>query len=340
MCDFLLLLHLYIHHASLCLCLYSHPRICWFSIPFSLATSLGLAGVALLLPITKDEAGEGLVPPAVATHLLGCTGSVLILTMLFMVVTSAGSAKGIAISSLVSYNIYREYINPDAMGEQILNCSHIVVVIFGLLMGNLVILLNLIGLNLGWVYLFMGVWIGSAIIPLWNLLTWDKASGKGAILATWGSLFLALTGWLLAAKIQSGTVTVENLGTNEVMLSGNLIAIISSGFIHYVYSRFVENQVYDFTTLNDKIRLVEQDMHGLGVAERDPVSSIDDMMRMLKHGIANQATAATNLNEQSSQLHMVLSVEVSVINKKLNLATNIKFSVILMLLSFGTCTNF
>ena len=30
------------------------------------------------------------------------------------------------------------------------------------------ILLNVMGLNLGWVYLFMGVVIGSSVIPLWN----------------------------------------------------------------------------------------------------------------------------------------------------------------------------
>merc|ERR1719446_571710 len=57
--------------------------ICWFSIPFSLATSLGLASTALMLPITANEAGSGLVPPAVATFLLGDAGSVLILVMLF-----------------------------------------------------------------------------------------------------------------------------------------------------------------------------------------------------------------------------------------------------------------
>jgi hypothetical protein len=36
----------------------------WFTIPFALATSLGLCGVALQLPITSAEAGSGLVPPA------------------------------------------------------------------------------------------------------------------------------------------------------------------------------------------------------------------------------------------------------------------------------------
>ena len=64
--------------------------ICWFAIPFSLATSLGLASTALMLPITASEAGSGLVPPAVATHLMGDVGSVLILTMLFMAIVTTG----------------------------------------------------------------------------------------------------------------------------------------------------------------------------------------------------------------------------------------------------------
>jgi hypothetical protein len=48
----------------------------WFSIPFTLATSLGLAAVALDLPLTAGEAGDGLVPPAVAYYVLGKAGAV------------------------------------------------------------------------------------------------------------------------------------------------------------------------------------------------------------------------------------------------------------------------
>ncbi len=65
--------------------------ILWFCIPFTLATCLGLASRALDLPLTADEAGEGLVPPAAATYLLGKGGSVLIVLMLFMAVTSSGA---------------------------------------------------------------------------------------------------------------------------------------------------------------------------------------------------------------------------------------------------------
>ena len=116
-----------------------------------------------MLPITSSEAGSGLVPPAVATQLLGDAGAVLVLIMLFMAIVSTGSAESIAVSSLVAYDIYRQYFNPDASGEQILFVSRVVIVIFGLFMGLFSIVLFEIGLNLGWVYLFMGVVIGSAV---------------------------------------------------------------------------------------------------------------------------------------------------------------------------------
>ena len=56
----------------------------WFAVPFSLGTSLGLAALALDLPLTALEAGKGLVPPAAAMAVMGDAGAVLLLCMLFM----------------------------------------------------------------------------------------------------------------------------------------------------------------------------------------------------------------------------------------------------------------
>jgi SSS family transporter len=243
--------------------------ICWFAIPFSLATSLGLASTALMLPITLDEANSGLVPPAVATHLLGDVGSVLILTMLFMAIVSTGSAESIAVSSLVAYDIYREYINPEATGAQILKVSRIVIVVFGLAMGALSVLLDIMKLSLGWVYLFMGICIGSAVIPLWNMMTWKKASGTGAVIAAWTGFVLAIIGWIVTCSIKYGDVTIDNLGQNVPMLTGNLIAILSSGFIHVTYS-LIYPQDFDFETLDSNIKLVEDDTSGLDAEDKDP----------------------------------------------------------------------
>jgi Na+/proline symporter len=233
----------------------------WFTIPFALATSLGLCALALQLPITAGEAGSGLVPPAVATHLFGKAGSVMMSIMLFMAITSTGSAEGIAVASLVAYDIYKAYINPNATGNQILLCSKAVVVVFGLLMGVLSVALHYMGLNLGWVYMFMGNAIGSAVVPLWNLLMWKDANAAGAIAGAWGGMILALLTWIIYASAQSGEVTVDSLGKLEPNLAGNLVAICSSGLIHVVFS-LIAPQNYDFKSMGE-IAMLEEDNRGL-----------------------------------------------------------------------------
>merc|ERR1712232_193511 len=233
----------------------------WFTIPFALATSLGLCALALQLPISASEAGAGLVPPAVATHLFGKGGSVMMAIMLFMAITSTGSAEGIAVSSLVAYDIYKAYINPEATGKQILLVSKVVIVVFGASMGVLSVILHAIGLNLGWVYLFMGIMIGSAVVPLWNLLMWKQANAIGAVVAAWAGMLLAVLTWIVAASIQSGEVSIDALGKNEPMLAGNVVAIGSSGIIHVLFS-LAKPQNYDFESMK-AIPMLEDDQRGI-----------------------------------------------------------------------------
>jgi len=183
---------------------------------------------------------------------------------------STGSAESIAVSSLVAYDIYREYWNKDADGKQILFVSRIVIVVYGLFMGAFSIVLNELGLNLGWVYLFMGIVIGSSVIPLWNMMTWEKASGTGAVVAAWGGFGLAVIAWFVTCTIQSGSISVDTLGKNETMLTGNLFAICSSGIIHFIYSKFRPQEDFTFAELNDRIKLVENDLSGLEAEDMDP----------------------------------------------------------------------
>jgi len=239
--------------------------IVWFTIPFALATSLGLAGVAWQLPITKGEAGSGLVPPAVATHMFGKSGAVMIAIMLFMAITSTGSAEGIAVSSLVAYDIYKTYVNPEADGPKILFVSKVVIVVFGLLMGSLSILLNAMGLNLGWVYQFMGTAIGSAVAPLWFMLTWKNANAVGAVAGAWAGMILGMISWFVATSVQSGEITVDALGKLEPNLVGNCVAIGASATIHVVCS-LIKPQNYDYESMK-QIKMLEDDQSGLAPEE-------------------------------------------------------------------------
>merc|ERR1719420_1876015 len=188
--------------------------------------------------------------------------------MLFMAITSTGSAEGIAVSSLVAYDIYKAYINPKATGKQILIVSKVVIVVFGLIMGVLAVALNYMGLNLGWVYQFMGNAIGSAVVPLWNLLMWKDANAMGAIVAAWGGMVLALTTWIVVCAAEFGEVTVDNLGTLNPNLGGNIVALGSSALIHAVFS-LASPQNYDFKSMG-QIEMMEDDQTGLDDADYSP----------------------------------------------------------------------
>ncbi|OWM65015.1 hypothetical protein CDL15_Pgr028733 [Punica granatum] len=222
----------------------------WFAVPFSLATSLGLGALALDLPINASEASHGLVPPATAIALMGKSGSVLLLTMLFMAVTSAGSSELIAVSSLCTYDIYRTYINPNATGKKILLVSRSIILGFGCFMGLLAVILNKAGVSLGWMYLAMGVIIGSAVLPIAFMLLWRKANAFGAILGTIIGCLIGIITWVSVAKIEYGRVNLETTGRNAPMLAGNLVSILFGGAVHAICS-MIWPQNYDWETTKD-----------------------------------------------------------------------------------------
>nr|XP_048319784.1 urea-proton symporter DUR3-like isoform X4 [Ziziphus jujuba var. spinosa]XP_048319788.1 urea-proton symporter DUR3-like isoform X4 [Ziziphus jujuba var. spinosa] len=229
----------------------------WFAVPFSLATSLGLGALALDLPITESEASHGLVPAATAIALMGKGGSILLLTMLFMAVTSAGSSELIAVSSLCTYDIYRTYINPDASGKKILMVSRGVIFAFGSFMGLLAVILNKAGVSLGWMYLAMGVLVGSAVLPIAFMLLWRKANAIGAILGTTIGCVLGIITWLSVTSIEYGRVNLDTTGRNAPMLAGNAVSILTGGAIHAVCS-FLWPQNYDWETTR-QITVVEKE---------------------------------------------------------------------------------
>jgi len=202
----------------------------------------------------------------VATHLFGKFGSVMMATMLFMAITSTGSAESIAVSSLVAYDIYKVYFNPKATGSQILWISRVVILVFGLSMGGLSCVLNQIpGINLGWVYNFMGIVIGSAVVPLWYCLTWKQANASGAVAGAWIGQVLAIIVWLVVAQVDQGEINVTTLGTLNCQMGGCITAIVSSGLIHTLWS-LASPQNYDWKSMG-QIAMLEDDQSGLDPAE-------------------------------------------------------------------------
>ena len=242
----------------------------WFAIPFTLATTMGLTAVALGVNLTPEQVQLGLTVPAAASTLMGEVGAVMVLTMLFMAVTSAGSAELIAVSSLITYDVYRTYRNPNATGKQLLKVSRSVIVGFGLGMGGLAVILLGAGLSLGFVYLAMGVLIGSAVIPIALTITWKKTSGKAAVAGTVIGLVLALIAWCgtaVSLPQYGNVVSLASLGDNYSMLYGNVVGIIAGGIICLAGSVGRKGD-YDWSEIRRKITLVD--------AKDDSIKSEDE----------------------------------------------------------------
>ena len=241
--------------------------MCWFSIPFTLATTMGLTAVALDVELTPEQVQLGLTVPAAASVLMGEVGAIMVLTMLFMAVTSAGSAELIAVSSLITYDIYRTYKNPNATGKQLLKVSRGAIVGFGLGMGGLAVILLGMGLSLGFVYLAMGILIGSAVIPIALTITWSKTTRAGAVSGALIGVCLSLATWTgVAASEADGVVDIASLGGPFPMLYGNIVAILMSGLICVVVS-LAQNKKYDWKLLNKEMKLVGEDISEEAAAE-------------------------------------------------------------------------
>lgn len=230
--------------------------LAWFAIPFTLATTLGLAALAIGVPLTSEQIGMGLVAPTAASQVLGDLGAILLLTMLFTAVTSAGSAELISVSSLVTYDVYRTYFNPSATGRGLMRISRLAIVGFGIGMGLLALILLQVGASLQYVYLAMGVLIGSAVVPISLAIVWKRTNKVAATAGALAGLVCGVTIWLTSSYAFYGTVSVSTTSQNLPLLAGNVTSILVGGIVTFLGS-LIKPDNFDFRLMKQKIMIVD-----------------------------------------------------------------------------------
>lgn len=245
--------------------------LAWFAIPFGFSTTLGLAAAALTdnprfptypeVP-TSGQISSGLAAAFAAETLMGQGGAVALLIVLFMAVTSCASAELIAVSSLLTFDVYKEYIQPKATPKQLIFVSHIMICVFGLTMSVFACIWNAASIDLGWLFLYvkmvnfsreqhankyrvMGLLIGGAVFPTAFTIVWRKQTRIGAISGCLTGLAAGLTAWLATAKSYYGEITVETTGMSYPTLAGNLAAIMT-GLIVTVTISMIKPDNFDW----------------------------------------------------------------------------------------------
>ena len=221
--------------------------LAWYAIPFGFATTLGLAAVALTdspsfptFPntMTPAQVSAGLSAPFAATALLGTSGAVALLIVLFMAVTSCASAELIAVSSILTFDVFKTYIKPAATPEQLITVAHIMIGAWGLVMALFACIWNVIGIDLGWLFLVMGLLIGGAVFPAAFAITWKGQTKAGALSGAITGLCAGLIAWLVTARQYYGSLSVSTTGMEYPTLAGNLAALMTGLIVTVAVSLF------------------------------------------------------------------------------------------------------
>ncbi|KAJ6536883.1 solute symporter family transporter [Mycena capillaripes] len=219
-------------------------------VPWMFATAAGLAMISLsagpaspFLPVSLAHAGA--VAPAALTALLGKSGAILLLIALFLAVTSAASAELVAVSSIITYDVYKRYFNPHATDKQILWISHVGVIGFGLFMGILGVIFFEIGISLSWLYGFTGTFASAGVFPVGLAIRSRHANKYGCLAGLWIGFICGIAAWLATAKGFGGVVNVTTTGGVYEQLAGNAGSFFIAAIISMV-STFLYPDDFDF----------------------------------------------------------------------------------------------
>ncbi|MCA9812066.1 MAG: sodium/solute symporter [Nitrosarchaeum sp.] len=236
--------------------------LAWFAIPFTLATTLGLAAVATNVTLTDNEIGLGLVAPTAAANLMGDVGAILILTILFTAVTAAGSSQLVSVSSLITYDVFRTYLKPSSTGRELMRISRFAILGFGIGMGFLASILFHSGFSLQYVYLMMGILIGSAVAPISFALLWKKTNKHAATSGAIIGLVSGIIAWLASSKLFFGEITLSSTGDLITLLIGNLTSITVSLGITLMGS-IIKSENFDFGVMRQKIIVIDDKVRSM-----------------------------------------------------------------------------
>ncbi|KAK7550224.1 urea active transporter [Phyllosticta citricarpa] len=162
--------------------------------------------------MTATEVSNGLVLPYAFMIVAGKGGAACILLITFMAVTSTLSAQVIAVSSIISFDMYRTWVNPQATDGDVIRWSHYGVIFFALFAAAFSTMLHYVGVDLGWTLYMLGVITCPGIFPTTFTILWKRQSRAAAIIAPVLGFFTGLAVWLGTAHALFGEVTIKSTG--------------------------------------------------------------------------------------------------------------------------------
>ncbi|KAF8850323.1 Na+/proline symporter [Acephala macrosclerotiorum] len=235
--------------------------IAYFAIPWALGTLMSSVAWGIqdqpLWPtypraMSSQEVSAGLVLPYAAIAIAGKGGAIAVLLITFMAVTSTLSAQIIAVSSIISFDIYRR---------------HYGVIIFAIIAAAFSTMLHYVGVDLGWTLYMLGVVTCPGIFPTVFTILWRQQSRPAAIIAPLLGMATGPGVWLGSAKGLYGSVSIATTGQLLPCMYGCLASTFSP-LPYSVLITLIKPQNFDW---NDflKEKLAFADDSGSTVVENE-----------------------------------------------------------------------
>ncbi|DBA67694.1 TPA: urea active transporter, variant 2 [Trebouxia sp. C0005] len=261
---------------------YMVGTVLYFAIVYSLPISMGLAAVALDLPLSGDEASNGLVLPAVAIVYFGKAGAVLVVIICFMAVTSSGAGEILAAASLFTFDVYRKYIRPKATGKELLAVSRSAVVVWGIIIGLACCMCTGASISYNFMGVVLSVFVGGAVLPVSFVLFWGGCTALGACVGTLLGGICGVIAWVVTAQKMYVTVSVLSLQNNEPVLAGCCVGVGLAAIVCTAISLIKPNkESFDWSLFDHDIILSDKGER-LGMTQ-EGVDSAAYIARMRKY---------------------------------------------------------
>lgn len=170
---------------------YTLAGLCWLPIPVA-AGFFGLASNSLGINLATPD----MVGPAVAVHVLGLAGAVVIFIVIFASLASSIDSLLAATSDILTEDIFRRIFCPAASEVTLRKAASITVVLLGLVAWALSLEKES---GLLEVLFFAGPLVASTIWPIAAGLYWRQTNRLGALLALIGGSAIGLLAYFMIA---------------------------------------------------------------------------------------------------------------------------------------------
>jgi Na+/proline symporter len=150
-----------------------------------------------------------------------------------------------------------KYKHPQSTDRELMRVSRKAIKGFGICMGILASILLQMEVGLQYVYLTMGIWIGSAVTPI-LLVIWKKMNKTGAIAGCLGGLVSDTFIWLVSSFIQYGELSIMSIGREISLLLGNISSTSIGSVLTIFFISIIGLQYCNFEIMKQKILFVDE----------------------------------------------------------------------------------